>query len=73
MQRYVSHVKPKDMDGNEIDVEETDPVKLNPHNEPCGGMPAGRVHFDASVGSKMFIAWKTAHPDSNSNCTISLG
>ena len=73
MQRYTSHIKPKDSDGNEVDVEETDPVFINPHSEPCGGMAAGRVHFDAEAGSKIFVAFKTVHPDSKSNCTVSLG
>jgi len=46
---------------------------FNPHLEPCGGYRPGRVHFDAETNSKVFIAWKTMHPDIAGNCTIRLG
>jgi len=75
MQRYHSHVKPKDMAGSEVDndPENDDDSGLNPHLEPCGGFKPGRVHFDAEVSSKVFVAWKTVHPDATGNCTLRLG
>ena len=74
MQRYVSHIKAKDSDGNEIEVDDDeDKPDLNPKLQPCGGFKAGRVHFDAEVSTKIFVAWKTVHPDVLGNCTIRLG
>lgn len=73
MQRYHSHIKPKDSEGNYVDIEDDDDSTLNPHLEPCGGYKAGRVHFDAAVNSRVFVAWKTLHPDAAGNCTLKLG
>lgn len=60
MQRYYSRVRPKDADGNVMDIDELkyppyDPSDLNPLLEPCGGAKPGRVHFDAESGSKALI------------------
>ena len=30
------------------------------------------MHFDADVGSKAFISWRTHHPDPAGNCTLRL-
>lgn len=74
MQRFIPHSKPKDDNGNELEgEEEIDLASLNPHLQPCGGFKPGKVHFDAEVSSKLFVAWKTLHPDISGNCTISLG
>jgi len=78
MQRYYSRVRPKDADGNPMDLDEEkyppyDATDLNPLLEPCGGAKTGRVHFDAESGSKALIQWRTVHPDEQGNCTIRLG
>mgnify|MGYP000937757871 CR=1 FL=1 len=74
MQRYISHVKPKDAEGNEIEPSEDEAEAVqNPKLQPCGGFKSGRVHFDAEVSSKIFVAWKTVHPDVAGNCTIRIG
>lgn len=76
MGRYITRKKIKDEEGNVIEddslevVAETD---TNPHLEPCGGFPRGRVHFDAEPGSKNMISWKVKFPDVGGNCTIRLG
>ena len=77
MQRYISRVTPKDIDGNVIDdtgkYESYTEADLNPLLAPCGGAKAGRVHFDSESGSTALISWKVYHPDDQGNCTISLG
>lgn len=67
MMRYKSHVKANDLDTNDAELE------INPRSSPCGGMKRGYVHFDAEPNSKIFVAWKTLHPDVNGNCTIRIG
>lgn len=48
----------------------TEPLK--PHEFPCGGTYAGKIHFSAETEAKAFIAWKTSIPDESGTCTIKL-
>ena len=76
MGRYITRKKIKDEDGNIIQDDSLEVVSesdTNPHLEPCGGFPRGRVHFDAEPGSRGMISWKTKYPDVNGNCTVRLG
>ena len=75
MQRYITHAKLKNDAGVEVEsTEEPDNVdSLNTHITPCGGFKPGKVHFDAEVNSKDFVAWKIVHPDIDGNCTIRIG
>ena len=77
MQRYWSSLPAKDALGNELDddgrYEEYSVADLNPIQAPWGGAKPGRVHFDAEMGSKTQIQFKTIHSDLNGNCTFRIG
>lgn len=77
MQRLDLHAKLKDDDGNfvenPIDMDNTGEEVINPKQAPCGGYKSGKVHFDAEVSTRIFVAWKIMHPDVTGNCTIRLG
>ena len=76
IQRYIRRGPDLDENNSELDdsrYETYTEADLNPLLYPCGGAKAGRVHFDAEMGSKAYINWRTIHPDDNGMCTLRLG
>lgn len=77
MQRYWSSLPAKNALGEELEddgrYEEYTDADLNPVEAPCGGAKAGRIHFDAEMGSKTQVQFKTVHSDKNGNCTFRIG
>jgi hypothetical protein len=65
MGRYHTHLKIAELSD---EVEE-----VNQKVAPCGGKKRGFAHFDAEANSKVYVAFKTVHPDIDGNCTIRLG
>ena len=76
MQRAPHKHVEKDETGGVLDdtkYEEYTEADLNPLAYPCGGAKAGRVHFDAEMGTKSFVSWKTLHADDAGTCILRLG
>lgn len=73
MQRYTSHIKNTLEDQPQEEESNATSTDKNARVGPCGGYPKGKVFFDAEVDSKIMVAWKVLHPDSEGNCTIRLG
>ena len=76
IQRYIPRIPPTDDEGNPRENEKFESYTaddLNPKLFPCGGAKQSWVHFDAEMGSKSFINWKTVHSDEFGICTIRLG
>ena len=76
IQRYIRRGPDLDENNEELDdtrYESYTEADLNPLLYPCGGAKAGRVHFDAEMSSKVYINWRTLHPDDKGMCTLRLG